>query len=145
MVRCILQNRTGTHFAMCKPMAHLLNWWSSHHHIKRQEEHNNMLLLPDMVLFCLYVIAPSKYNGQVQTLFSSLSLWLIRSQCLLGVLVLWYFARMRLLPYTSANCVLYAFLLHIVPLVSRDWQQRDSRHTCIALCPVSVGALSVLT
>lgn len=74
MVRCILQNRTGTHFAMCKPMAHLLNWLSLHHHIKRQEEHNNMLLLPDIVLFCSYVIAPSKYNGQVQTLFSSLSL-----------------------------------------------------------------------
>ena len=85
-------------------MAHLLNWLSLHHHIKRQEEHNNMLLLPDIVLFCSYVIAPSKYNGQVQTLFSSLSLRLIRSQCLLGVLVLWYFARMRLLPYTSANC-----------------------------------------
>ena len=59
---------------MCKPMAHLLNWWSLHHHIKRQEEHNNMLLLPDIVLFCSYVIAPSKYNGQVKTLFSSLSL-----------------------------------------------------------------------
>ena len=73
MVRCILQNRTGTHFAMCKPMALLLNWWSLHHHIKRKEEHNNMLLLPDIVLFCSYVIAPSKYNVQI-TLFSSLSL-----------------------------------------------------------------------
>ena len=49
MVRCILQNRTGTHFTMCKPMAHLLNWLSLHHHTKRKEEHNNMLLLPDIV------------------------------------------------------------------------------------------------
>ena len=75
-----------------------------------------MLLLPDIVLFCSYVIAPSKYNGQVQTLFYSLSLRLIRSQCLLGVLVLWYFARMHLLPYTSANCVPHAVLLHRVLL-----------------------------
>ena len=133
MVRCILQNRTGTHSHNVQTYGAFLNWLSLHHHTKRKEEHNNMLLLPDIVLFCSYVIAPSKYNGQVQTLFYSLSLRLIRSQCLLGVLVLWYFARMHLLPYTSANCVLHAFLLHIVSLVSRDWQQRDSPHTCITL------------
>lgn len=40
---------------------------------------------------------------------------------------------MRLLPYNPANCVLHAVLLHRVYLVSRDWQQRDSPHTCITL------------
>ena len=126
-------------------MEHLLNWWSLHHHIKRQEEHNNMLLLPDIVLFCPYVIAPSKYNGQVKTLFSSLSLRLIRSQCLLGVLVLWYFALMRLLPYTSANydsmqssCTKVLFR----PVIDN---KRTNRHICITLRPVSVVALPILS
>lgn len=74
MVRCILQNRTGTHSHNVQTYGAFLNWWSLHHHTKRKEEHNNMLLLPDIVLFCSYVIAPSKYNGQVKTLFYSLSL-----------------------------------------------------------------------
>ena len=52
---------------------------------------------------------------------------------------------MRLLPYTSANCVHHAFLLHCVPLVSRDWQQRDSPHTCITLWLLWVEPLPILS
>ena len=55
-------------------MAHLLNWWYSHHHIKGRK---NTIICSSclIVLFIIsQFIATSKYNGQVKTLFSSLSL-----------------------------------------------------------------------